>query len=132
LPAELAARVQAAEEAIYTNPTDAMVNWDSLDLQAIFEAADLTKIEITAETLTSELAIGAEQLERWFALESGGQRPTLAQHLLGNLPQTTGVPTETQLNQAELAELKQLFQRQLLGQVVAWPSTYAYLLAHKA
>lgn len=133
LPAELAARVQAAEEIIYTNTSDPMLNWDAPDLQAIFEATGLTKIEITVETLTSELAIGIEQIERWFALSAeSGRRPTFAQHLLGNVPETSAVQGGARLNQAELAELKRLFERQLLGQVIPWPSTIAYLLAHKA
>jgi putative ATPase len=133
LPAELAARVQAAEETIYANPTDAMLNWDNPDLRIIFEAAGLANVEITVETLTSELAIGTEQLERWFALTAGpGRRPTFAQHLLGAVPETSTVREVVWLNQAELAELRRLFERQLLGQVVPWPSTIAYLLAHKA
>lgn len=133
LPAELAARVQAAEETIYSNSTDPMLNWDTPDLQTIFEAAGLANIEITVETLTSELAIGAEQLERWFALTPGpGRRPTFAQHLLGTVPETSVTQEVIWLNQNELAELRRLFERQLLGQVVPWPSTIAYLLGHKA
>lgn len=132
LPAELAARVQAAEETIYTNPADPMLNWDTPDLQAIFEAAGLTKIELAVETLTSELAIGPDQIERWFALTTNpGRRPTFAQHLLGDVPETSAVQRDARLNQAELAELKRLFERQLLGQTVPWPSTIAYLLAQK-
>jgi putative ATPase len=132
LPAELASRVQAIEEAIYTNPADPMVNWDTTDLQAIFEAAGLIQIEITVETLTSELTVGADQIERWFALNSAGQRPTLAQYMLGNLPPATGTSIDARLNRDELAELKSLFERQLLGRVVTWPSSHAFLLAHKA
>jgi putative ATPase len=133
LPAELAARVQAAEETIYANPTDPMLNWDTPDLRAVFEAAGLAKIEITVETLTSELAIGAEQIERWFALSAGsGRRPTFAQHLLGAVPEKSAIQEVIWLNQVELAELRRLFERQLLDQVVPWPSTIAYLLAQKA
>jgi putative ATPase len=133
LPAELAGRVRAAEESIYTNPADPMINWDSQDLKAIFAAAGLTKVETSVEILKSDLSIGAEQLERWFALDEGaGRRPTLAQHLLGNIQAAGGVQGDAQLNQTELAEVRRLFERQLLGQTIAWPSTIAYLVAYKA
>jgi putative ATPase len=132
LPAELADRVRRIEEAIYTNTADPMVNWDAPDLQSIFETVGLKQIEFTVETLTSELSIGAEQIERWFALTPGpGGRPTLAQHLLGQGLGTVGEQAGVRLSQAELSELKRLFERQLLGQVVAWPSITAYFLAHK-
>lgn len=123
LPAELVTRLMAAEEAIYANPADPMVNWDTPDLEAMLQSSGLAHLEISVETLTSELYIGAEQLERWFALAEGpGQRPTFAQHLLKN---------PAGLTQTELAELKRIFERQLLAQVVAWPSTIAYVVARK-
>ncbi len=125
LPADLAARTAAAEESIYTDPTDPMVNWDAPDLKAILQDVGLVKVEITVETLASELFISAEQLERWFALESpGGRRPTLAQRLLHP---TSGAG----LSQTELADLKRLFERQLTAQVVPWSSTIAYVLVYK-
>jgi putative ATPase len=124
LPADLTARIIAAEEAIYTDPSDPMVNWDASDLKAGLQSAGLTQVEVMVETLTSDLFIGADQFERWFALESTGRRPTFAQHLL---QKALGAG----LSQAELAELKRLFERQLLAQVIAWPSTIAYILAYK-
>ncbi|HXV42518.1 MAG TPA: AAA family ATPase [Anaerolineae bacterium] len=123
LPDELVARLIAAEEAIYANPADPMVNWDTPDLEAMLPRAGLAHFEIAVETLPSELYIGPEQLQRWFGLaEDPGRRPTFAQHLLKN---------SAGLTQAELAELKGIFERQLLAQVVAWPSTIAYIAARK-
>lgn len=125
LPASLTERVRAGEEGIYANTADPMVNWDAPTLQSIFQAAGLSSLEMTVETLTSELTIGTDQLERWFALAEGpGRRPTFAQHLLHNGPDP--------INPAELSEVKRLFERQLLGQTVAWPTTIAYLTARKA
>ncbi|GAB4444278.1 MAG: AAA family ATPase [Anaerolineae bacterium] len=124
LPASLADRVRAAEEGIYANAADPMLNWDAPDLQAIFQAAGLSSLELVVETLTSDLTISADQLERWFALTGGpGRRPTFAQHLLNN--------ASAQITQAELSEVKRMFERQLLGQIIAWPTTVAYLVAHK-
>jgi hypothetical protein len=57
-------------------------------------------------------------LTRWFSPAQPGQRPTLADHLL-----------EHGLTPDELAAVKQLFQQQLSGQVVAWETTTVYIKA---
>jgi putative ATPase len=119
---ELVERVIAAEEAIYVDPTDPMVNWAGADLKAIFEDVGLSQIEVTEERLTSQFRIGLEQIERWFNPNAPGDRPTFAQRLLKE-PSGGGVTPE------ELSELKRLFEHQLLGQVVSWQSTIAYVIA---
>jgi putative ATPase len=68
LPAELVARAIAAEEAIYADPADPMVNWDTPDLRAVLQSAGLTRVEITGEILTSDLFIGPDQIERWWLI----------------------------------------------------------------
>ena len=114
----LRARVVAAEEAIYADPTNPMVNWEAANLKAIFEQAGFSQVEVKVETAGSERHIGAEQLARWFSHESTDSRPTLAQHL-----------ARQGVNPAELAQLKRIFEQQLLKQVVPWHSTMAYLVA---
>ncbi len=131
LPAGLAGRVRAAEEAIYANPTDPMVNWDGPDLKTMLQEAGLSKVELSVETSPSEMYIGPEQLERWFALESRGPRPTFARHLLGStFPEVQNFREGQYLTLAELAEVKRLFERQLLAQVAPWPTTMAYIFAN--
>jgi hypothetical protein len=76
------------------------------------------------ETLTSQLRIGREQIERWFTQNSQNNRPTFAQNLLRK---TAGAG----ITSAELAELKQIFERQLLEQVIDWQSTIVYAIAYK-
>lgn len=129
LPANLVERISAAEEAIYTNPGDPMVNWDGPDLKQMLQEAGLTKTEISVETLASEMYIGPEQLARWFALESRGQRPTFAQHLMALSPEASSLREGGGLNLTELAEVKRLFERQLLAQTVPWPTMIAYIWA---
>jgi putative ATPase len=124
LAAELLERVVAAEEAIYTNPDDPMVNWDGSNLKAIFEEVGLSQVEIAEARLTSQFRIGPEQIARWFNQNAPDNRPTFAQHLL---KETSG----GNITPEELSELKQLFERQLLGQVVSWESTIAYVIARK-
>ncbi len=114
----LVERVVAAEEAIYADPTNPMVNWAAAELPAIFEQAGFEQVEVKLDMAVSERHIGAEQLARWFASKSTDARPTLAQYL-----------AEQGVSPAELAQLKRIFEQQLLEQVVPWQSTLAYLVA---
>ncbi len=118
LSAELVARIQQAEEAIYAQPLDPMVNWTDHDLAAIFEPTAWRDVQTIAETLTSDRQIGREQIARWFATAPIGQRLTFAQHLLA-----AGLTAE------EVAHLRHLFEQQLAEQVVAWQSRVVYVTA---
>jgi putative ATPase len=120
LESDLVERVIAAEETIYTNPDDPMVNWDASDLASILTDAGFSNIEIVEETLTSQLRLDPAQIERWFSQNDQTDRPTFAQHLLNN----SVVP-------AELEQLKDVFESQLLGQVVTWQSKVVYVVAHQ-
>jgi putative ATPase len=123
----LAGRVAAAEEAIYANPDDPMVNWETADLQRMLAEAGFENLEIKTETSTSERRIGLEQIQRWFTSETiaphsipsvGQARMTFAQHL-----------ARQGVTPAELSNLKRIFEQQLLEQVVSWHSTIAYAVA---
>jgi hypothetical protein len=101
-----------------------MLNWDVAELQEYLNQGGFSRVEVTVDLLTSEMRLGQEQIERWFTTRPEGDRPSFAQHLLkGDKPGA--------LTPAELAELKQLFERQLLNRVVAWDSAVAYVLAGK-
>jgi putative ATPase len=125
LPAELIDRIVAAEERIYNNMNDPMVNWDEQDLKKIFEKVGVANIEAIVEPATSEWRIGANQIERWFSLKAEGQRLSFAQHLID----TASGPG---LDLSELEQLKSLFQGQLTEKVVPWQSTIVYLIASAA
>jgi putative ATPase len=116
LPAALANTVAAAEEAIYANPDDPMVNWDEMHLKQIFLEAGLTNINVFSETSTAEWRIGRNQIERWFNVTGSGDRLTFAQHL-----QHAGLTSE------DLNQIKTTFQNQLGNKIVPWKSQIAYL-----
>jgi len=122
LPAELINRIVAAEERIYNNMNDPMVNWDEHDLKKIFEEAGFANVEAIVEPATSEWRIGANQIERWFSPKADGQRLSFAQHL-------TGTASGPGLTTSELEQLKSLFQYQLTEKVIPWQSTVVYLTA---
>jgi putative ATPase len=119
LDEDLRRRLAAAEEAIYSDPDDALVNWDAADLHSAFEAAGLAEIAIQVETVTAQQHVGPDQLARWFGAGSGRQRPGYAQRL------------SRYLSADEIARVQALFERQLRDRVVNWATQTAYLLAHR-
>jgi putative ATPase len=117
LGTELAARVRSAEEAIYTDPADPMVNWDADDLAEFGRAAGLESIQVESHQETAERRITPAELERWFATEGESGRSSYAERLL------------QAITPAELAQVQVLYERKLEGQVVPWASTTLYLVA---
>ena len=121
LDADLTQRWVAAEEAIYTEPDDPMVNWEADDLVAAFETASFETVRVHAERRTTEVQISQALLARWFPEDDVAtaeeQRRSYAQRLL------------THLTGEEVKEVQALLERQLRGQVVAWSSSVAYLSA---
>ncbi len=117
LDADLVARWQAAEEAIY-HRDDPLVNWDAHDLAAAFRAAGL-EVESTTEEEAGELQVTPALLERWFGRGEAG-RPRYADHLA------------QELDAAEVAQVRALLERQLSGQVVRWQTQLVHLVARPA
>ena len=115
LGADVTARLMQAEEAIYTDPTDTMVNWDVADLVAWAEQAGLTVAQQT-EADASQMQISAAVLQRWFA-PAMGARLSYGQRLA------------TTLQPSEIALVQKLFERQLLNQTVAWTGCIVYVVA---
>ncbi len=115
LPPDLAAALIAAEEAIYEDANDPMVNWDAGDLAAALDAAGLeTTTSLETETVATRLT--SAQIDRWFGAGGDG-RLSYAQRLAARL-------TPEQILQVE-----SLFRRQLSEQVVEWASRVVYVAA---
>jgi putative ATPase len=117
--ASLHKKVAAAEETIYAQMDDPLVNWDETDLQAALEAASLS-VQIQVERQVENRRITADHLDRWFPKAETGERPSYAQHL-----------REAGLKPTEYEQVVQLYQRQLLNQTVAWHSTFALVMAKR-
>jgi putative ATPase len=114
-------QLATAEEAIYANPDDPMVNWDAADLAVVFQGAGLQQVQVSVEPYVLRQRIGAGQLARWFAAgEIAPGRPSYAQHLL------------KQLSAAEVDQVCALFERQLRDQWVEWTTHTAFLTARAA
>ena len=116
LPADLVARWQAAEEAIYATG-ETLVAWDADDFAAAFSAAGLA-VETSLEDEQTDMQVTPALLARWFGAGEAG-KPSYADRLA------------VQLSPAEVAQVQALMQRQLGGQVVAWGSRTVYLVGRK-
>ncbi len=116
---DLAERYRAAEEAIYADTSDELVNWDEATLQTA--AADLWGAEGSVQTVDGvmELQVTPVLLGRWFGKTAdspaAGRRPAYAQRL-----------AET-LSLAEVEAVEALVQGQLLHQRVQWTSRTALI-----
>jgi len=112
-------RLVKAEEAIYQNVEDAMVNWDEDGLRSLFQNAGLTA-EVHLEKTQTDLRITSALLERWFSTGSDpgdigeAARPSYGDHLAGVL------------TAAELATVQAIFRRTLTNQMVKWKGAIAF------
>jgi len=118
LPADLAARWQQAEEAIYTQAADPLVNWDVDDIAAAGHQAALA-VAVALEDEATALQVTAGVLARWFT-PSPNARPSYVDHV------------GRALSDAEIALVRSLFERQCLGQAVHWRGKIAYVVCHAA
>jgi putative ATPase len=116
---ELRAKVEAAEEAIYADPDDPLVNWDATDLEADLRAVgEWQSVQVSVETQTEQRRITVAHLSRWFGESEGDGRRSYGQRLL-----------DSGLTAEECKAVETRYRRQLLEQTVDWGTAVAYLLA---
>jgi putative ATPase len=119
LDEDLRHRLVEAEEAIYADRDDPMLNWDASDLEAAFQSAGLSDVHVQVEAASVQQHVGPEHLARWFGASPDRQRPSYAGHL------------SKYLSAAELAQVQTLFEHQFHNQTVAWTSQVVHLSARK-
>lgn len=120
LPGDLAERWKEAEETIYVDAGDVMVNWDAPDLERAFAEAGLeVQVEVVEES--NERVLGPRQLAQWFTPAAGAGRPSYVQRLLAS----------GRLTEAEIELLRQQLGR-LIGQPLVWRTSVAYVVAQPA
>jgi putative ATPase len=114
LSAKLYKKLVKAEEAIYVQPDDPLVNWDVSDLTTLFAKlfANLSlTVDIAVETTATEIVFTPELLARWFAPQASPQ-PSYAMRL--------------GLSDSELQPIRAGFAR-LLHQTLPWQGAIAYI-----
>jgi len=105
-------RFLAAEEAVYTNPADPIVNWDDRDLMQQATDAGLGVCKSSCTVFRRDQTIAPAQLERWFADHPGSFAQRLSQHGL--------TPEDILAAKAALTRA---------ARHVTWHSTVAFLTA---
>ena len=112
LQPELAERLIAAEESIYTDAADGLVNWDDDTLQAALSAAfpaetQAGRISIERIDTDTDLRITDAHISRWFG-PALGKRKSYAERLA------------ERMQPSEVEQIESWIRGQLLNQTVAW------------
>lgn len=110
----LAQRIRLAEEAIYHDEADPLVNWDGPDLMELLAGAGLA-VEAQTEREVRDIQVTEKLLARWFA-DGANERVSYRQRLAA------------QLNADEINQVRRLFERQLQNQAVQWRSRVVYIV----
>ena len=116
LDGDLADRVVAAEEAIYSDADNPRVNWSAQDLQRLCQEAGFESVTCQVETFTATRRITLQQLGHWFG-PGGDKRPTFARYLRRHLAEE------------EVREVRKLFENELANRNATWTMVYAFLTA---
>jgi hypothetical protein len=115
---ELVARLHVAEENIYCDANDPLLNWDLTELEAaLLDSGLQLRRKLAPELWEEERQITAMHLARWFAKEKTGTKLSYASRLLPHL------------TAEEVQQVKTCFRRQLIDQIVPWQTTLVYLNA---
>ena len=112
LQPELAERLIAAEESIYTDAADGLVNWDDDTLQAALTAAfpaetQAGRVSIERIDTDTDLRITDAHIRRWFG-PALGKRKSYAERLA------------ERMQPSEVEQIESWIRGQLLNQTVAW------------
>ena len=133
-------KVVAAEEAIYANTADPLVNWDADDLRAALAGAGLGDARVNVETQTEERLITAGHLERWFTPSPSPREGVGEDSTKAPLPKGEGMGARLSYGQrllagglsaVEVGKVEKLFREQLAEQTVGWRTQIVYLRAEK-
>jgi putative ATPase len=117
-PGVLAQQVHDAEEMIYADAVDPLVNWDESDLLKALQAVGFADVRERLTTEVQQRRITAEHITRWFSDGEAEQpRPTYANHL-----RAAGV------SKSNMNWLQTLYRRQLQDQTISWQTKTVYMI----
>jgi len=120
-------KIREAEEAIYANEKDPLVNWDKADLIGLFEGYKFA-VDHSVKSEQRPILVTEAAITRWFTptnadstkVSLGPKRSSYAEHLL------------VFLSKQELDEVEKLFRKELLNKTVDWCSKTLFLRAKRA
>jgi putative ATPase len=109
-------KLAKAEESIYTDRNNPLVNWSEEDFCGFVENAGFNVMKRDSRRFADRRTIRSEDIERWFAPQSGSY--------------ATGA--SALLSSTELERLRKICSEQLAGGEFDWQSTVLFLNARKA
>ncbi len=109
-----------AENAIYSNPSNPLVNWNAEDFCSLFQSVGFRVLKSEFRKLADDRAIRTEDIERWLGLQKEKQ----SEHTGSYATQASKI-----LSYAELKRLRQICLDQLSGREVQWHSTVLFVTA---
>ncbi|MCP4752992.1 MAG: AAA family ATPase [Proteobacteria bacterium] len=116
IPQTLKERVLTAEDKIYSDKKNDRINWNDQTLLENIESAGF-RIEKQIKTLfQNKTLIQPKRIEEWFSLESTGKR-SYAHYL------------QEDLKPPEIQQVKNLLQKEIVGKVVQWKTTWLFVKA---
>jgi putative ATPase len=116
MDAQLLARWQAAEEAIYDSLGDPLLNWEVANWVEVFESVGFT-IQTELEKSVQDIYITPKLLNRWFV--SNGESLSYADRL------------GRSLSSEEVEEVRSIMTKQLLQETRRWHSVEIHITAYK-
>lgn len=111
---DLAKRVEEAEETIYQNTENPLINWNERDLKNLLKKESFEKVEIQLGEHKRDKRITASLIDHWFSPKEG-EKASYADHLL------------KRVSREELREVQEYFKDRLKGRIVPWFSKIAYI-----
>ncbi|MEB3212431.1 MAG: AAA family ATPase [Leptolyngbyaceae bacterium] len=107
-------KIQEAEESIYSNSSDPMVNWEPHDLLGMMTKHGLDAT-IHIEKTSTATRITRQSLDRWFS--EGTERPSYRDYLSQNL------------SDSDIESIRQAFVQQVENTIVQWQGAIAFIIA---
>ena len=114
----LAKKVAQAEEAIYNDADDPLVNWDETAVETGLNAAGFTVVNIQLDREIGQRRLSSGHLDRWFNQPGDDSPGTYGQKLL-----------DGGLSEKEVEKVRTLYKRQLEEQIVGWETAVAYIVS---
>ncbi len=119
LEESLRRRLAEAEEALYNDPADPLVNWDVPELERWSREAGFREVQITVEQVSGRQTIPPNRVRQWFEPRPENARPSYGQRL------------GRTLDADEIARVRKAFERYLAGQTVPWRWQVAFVRARR-
>ena len=121
LDGSLMKKWMAAEESIYGNSNDPMVNWNRDDLIRFFEQAGFKILHLQPEQTVMEIFVTDAVLSRWFpepvGISRGPARPSYRERLAASL------------SPDEVGQIRLYVTEKLVGKQIRWKSEAVFLTA---